>query len=180
MNLLGSSETVAETDTSEVPIVPNLPPPPAAGGAPEGNGTVPTGATPLSTRLERLAAAIDRSRRGRSDRDIRKIMQLIGMAVIGFGLACIVLGWYGAAHSPFLYQEVPYLISGGLLGVALVFGGGVLVRCAWSLRQIEEARRNAGAIVRSVERLESALRALQADPDADQFDAQMLHDEVRP
>ena len=55
---------------------------------------------------------------------------------------------------------MPYLISGGLLGVALVIGGGVLVRCAWSMRQIEEERRNALAIVRSVDRLERILRSL--------------------
>ena len=65
------------------------------------------------------------------------------MALIVFGFVCILLGWYGAAHSPYLYQEVPYLISGGLLGVALVIGGGVLVRSAWSMRQVEEDRRNA-------------------------------------
>ena len=82
------------------------------------------------------------------------------MALIVFGFVCILLGWYGAAHSPYLYQEVPYLISGGLLGVALVIGGGVLVHCAWSMRQVEEDRRNALAIVRSVDRLERMLRSL--------------------
>jgi hypothetical protein len=86
-------------------------------------------------------------------------MQILGMVTIGFGFVCIVLGWYGASHSPYLYQEIPYLISGGLLGVALVIGGGVLVRCAWSLRQVEEDRRNAVAIVRSVDRLEQVLQA---------------------
>ena len=38
----------------------------------------------------------------------------------------IIFGWYGAAHSAYLFQEIPYLISGGLLGVALVAGGGFL------------------------------------------------------
>ncbi|MGP0030781.1 MAG: hypothetical protein ACLPVF_09780, partial [Acidimicrobiales bacterium] len=108
----------------------------------------------------RLAAVVDRTRRGRTDRNLRKIMQQLGMLTIGFGFVCLVLGWYGAAHSPYFYQEIPYLISGGLLGVALVIGGGVLVHGAWSLRQVEEERRNALAIVRSVDRLERILRAL--------------------
>jgi hypothetical protein len=82
------------------------------------------------------------------------------MALIVFGFVAIILGWYGSSHSPYLYQEIPYLISGGLLGVALVIGGGVLVRSAWSMRQIEEERRNALAIVRSVDRLERILRSL--------------------
>jgi hypothetical protein len=118
------------------------------------------GATPVPTRLQRLAAVVDRARPGRSSRNVRKWLEWIGMALIVFGFVCILLGWYGAANSPYLYQEIPYVISGGLLGVALVIGGGVLVRCGWSMRQIEEERRNALAIVRSVDRLERILRSL--------------------
>ncbi|HEX3333613.1 MAG TPA: hypothetical protein VHS57_04685 [Acidimicrobiales bacterium] len=116
--------------------------------------------TPVQTRLQRLAAVVERARPGRSSRNVRLWLEWIGMALIVFGFACIILGWYGAAHSPYLYEEIPYLISGGLLGVALVIGGGVLIRSAWTMRQIEEDRRNALAIVRSVDRLERILRSL--------------------
>jgi hypothetical protein len=117
-------------------------------------------ATPVPTRLQRLAAVVDRARPGRSSRNVRKWLEWIGMALVVFGFVCILLGWYGAANSPYLYEEIPYVISGGLLGVALVIGGGVLVRSAWTMRQIEEERRNALAIVRSVDRLERILRSL--------------------
>jgi hypothetical protein len=137
---------------------------PADAVAPQGRIVPPASelepSTPVPTRLQRLAAAVDRARPGRSGRNVRKWMETIGMVLIVFGFVCILLGWYGAAHSPYLYQEVPYLISGGLLGVALVIGGGVFVRCAWSMRQVEEDRRNALAIVRSVDRLERILRSL--------------------
>jgi hypothetical protein len=125
--------------------------------APEGEAN---GATPVPTRLQRLAAVVDRARPGRSSRNVRKWLEWIGMALVVFGFVCILLGWYGAANSPYLYEEIPYVISGGLLGVALVIGGGVLVRSAWTMRQIEEERRNALAIVRSVDRLERILRSL--------------------
>jgi hypothetical protein len=125
--------------------------------APEGESN---GATPVPTRLQRLAAVVDRARPGRSSRNVRKWLEWIGMALVVFGFVCILLGWYGAANSPYLYEEIPYVISGGLLGVALVIGGGVLVRSAWTMRQIEEDRRNALAIVRSVDRLERILRSL--------------------
>jgi hypothetical protein len=125
--------------------------------APEGGAN---GATPVPTRLQRLAAVVDRARPGRSSRNVRKWLEWIGMALVVFGFVCILLGWYGAANSPYLYEEIPYVISGGLLGVALVIGGGVLVRSAWTMRQIEEERRNALAIVRSVDRLERILRSL--------------------
>jgi|HubBroStandDraft_1064217.scaffolds.fasta_scaffold29309_2 hypothetical protein len=127
--------------------------------AASGNGSSENG-SPVPSRLSRLAAAVDSVRRGRTDRTVRKIMQTLGMLAIGFGFACIILGWYGASHSPYLYQEMPYLISGGLLGVALVVGGGILVHSAWSLRQVEEDRRNALAVVRSIDRLERILRTV--------------------
>ena len=91
---------------------------------------------------------------------MRRWLELIGVAMIVFGFICILLGWYGAAHSAYQYQEIPYLISGGLLGVALVIGGGVLLRTAWSMRLLEEERRNALAIVRSVDRLERVLKEM--------------------
>ena len=125
-------------------------------------------ATPVPTRLQRLAAVVDRARRGRGGRNVRKWLETIGMSAMVFGFVCILLGWYGASHSPYLYEEVPYLISGGLLGVALVIGGGVLVRCGWSMRQVEEDRRNALAIVRSVDRLERILRSLDETRRAEQ------------
>ncbi len=130
---------------------------PQAVDAPGGEAN---GATPVPTRLQRLAAVVDRARPGRSSRNVRKWLEWIGMALVVFGFVCILLGWYGAANSPYLYEEIPYVISGGLLGVALVIGGGVLVRSAWTMRQIEEERRNALAIVRSVDRLERILRSL--------------------
>lgn len=130
---------------------------PAAPAAPQSEAN---GATPVPTRLQRLAAVVDRARPGRSSRNVRKWLEWIGMALVAFGFVCILLGWYGAANSPYLYEEIPYVISGGLLGVALVIGGGVLVRSAWTMRQIEEERRNALAIVRSVDRLERILRSL--------------------
>ena len=131
-------------------------PPAPVQGAPAPDET----STPVKSRLARLSALVEKARPGRAGRNVRKTMQTIGMAVIILGFVFILLGWYGAAHSPYLYEEVPYLISGGLLGVAMVIGGGVLVRSAWTLRQIEEDRRNALAIVRSVDRLERILRSL--------------------
>lgn len=41
------------------------------------------------------------------------------------GVAVIVAGWLGASHSVVVAEQIPYLISGGLLGVALVFLGAL-------------------------------------------------------
>jgi len=171
MRLLGRSGTDAPESSGEVRKVSG-----SSGGAAPHEPFRPSagsdGAIPVPRRLDRLASVVDRNRR--SDRDMRKIMQVLGMLAIGFGFVCIILGWYGAAHSPYQYEEIPYVISGGLLGVALVIGGGILVLCAWSLRQVEEARRNAVAIVRSIDRLEHVLR----NPDAPSNEERHGHEGV--
>jgi hypothetical protein len=119
-----------------------------------------SGPTPVPSRLARLAAVVDKARPGRAGSNVRKLLQTLGMLTIAFGIVCILLGWYGASHSAYQYQEIPYLISGGLLGVALVIAGGVLIHSAWNIRQIEEDRRNALAVVRSIDRLERIIKSL--------------------
>lgn len=44
-------------------------------------------------------------------------------ALIVAGFVLIGLGWNGAASLDFVHGQVPYLISGGLIGLALVFFG---------------------------------------------------------
>ena len=61
-------------------------------------------------------------------------MQLaVGLAAIGFLL--IVLGWNGAASLDRVPGQMPYLISGGVAGLGLVFTGLVLAL-------VQESRRN--------------------------------------
>ncbi len=47
------------------------------------------------------------------------VLVLAGLVVIG-------LGWWGASGTKYVYQEVPYVISGGIFGVALVLVGTAL------------------------------------------------------
>lgn len=75
--------------------------------------------------------AAPRSPRGRlgrlvpADLDLRNTWQvMIGAILLPLGIAVIVLGWNGAAHGRVSQQQIPYLISGGILGLA-----GVLVGC---------------------------------------------------
>ena len=159
MRLLGRSGS-SSSDGGEVRRVTGRPGGAVGEDVAFSNGDTPS---PVQGRFQRLAAVVEGARRGRTDRNVRKALQILGMAAIAMGFVCIILGWYGASHSPYLYQEVPYLISGGLLGIALVFGGGILIASAWSLRKIEEDRRNALAIVRSVDRLERIMRSLNHD-----------------
>lgn len=66
------------------------------------------------------------TRRG-FDRQVR-YGRLLGLLFAVTGFAVIGLGWNGAAKNAFFDKQFPYLISGGLGGLALViFGVGLLV-----------------------------------------------------
>lgn len=85
--------------------------------------------------LERQSKDREAERRGRIDR----VLGLAGSALVPAGLVAILLGWYGAAHTPYVFEQIPYLISGGLLGVGMVVGGGLLFFGSWIARMEQEA-----------------------------------------
>lgn len=79
----------------------------------------------------------------------RRVEGLLGVAaavLLPLGLGVIVLGWYGASHSPFLFEQVPYLISGGLLGLGLVTGAGLLYLGSWIARSANAQRAATGEL----------------------------------
>ena len=47
------------------------------------------------------------------------------------GLALIVLGWAGTSRTVLVAGQIPYLVSGGLLGLAFVILGGFLYFGYW-------------------------------------------------
>ncbi|HXZ62742.1 MAG TPA: hypothetical protein VEG62_08365, partial [Acidimicrobiales bacterium] len=118
--------------------------------------------TPIAGRLEALTRAVERSRRRQFD--VRQIMLIAGSALMALGFLAIVLGWYGAAHSAYVFQEVPYLISGGLLGVALMAGGGFVFFAAWLVRMIDEDRASNTRMAQTLDRIDRALGAQPIPP----------------
>lgn len=63
-----------------------------------------------------------------------------GAILLPLGLVVIVLGWYGAANTPYQYDQLSYLVSGGLLGLGLTFIGGFLYFGAWLARIAADGR----------------------------------------
>jgi hypothetical protein len=51
----------------------------------------------------------------------------LGSLCIALGLIVILLGWNGAAGVDFAQGQIPYLLSGGAFGLALVILGAVLI-----------------------------------------------------
>ena len=72
------------------------------------------------------------------------------------GFLLVVLGWLGASHTIYVFEQIPYLISGGLLGGCLVVAGMVTYFASWMTRVHNQGRRAA----ESLERMEDLLRTL--------------------
>jgi len=67
-------------------------------------------------------------------RVLQVVLFVSGAVLLPLGLIVIVLGWYGAAHTPYEYDQISYLVSGGMLGLGLTFCGGFLYFGAWLAR----------------------------------------------
>lgn len=50
---------------------------------------------------------------------------LVTCSLLAAGATAILAGWRGAAATVLLAEQIPYLISGGILGLALVFVGSL-------------------------------------------------------
>lgn len=76
-----------------------------------------------------------------------RTMQLVlfsaGAVLMPLGVLAICLGWYGIAHTRYQYNQMPYLISGGILGLALTFIGGFLYFGAWLAKVAADQRDSA-------------------------------------
>lgn len=76
-----------------------------------------------------------------------------GAVLMPLGLFAVGYGWYGAATTKYAYDQFPYLLSGGLLGVCLTVIGGFLYFGAWIAKGQAEQRDAA-------QRLDEHLRVL--------------------
>ncbi|MEX1163026.1 MAG: hypothetical protein WEB03_05545 [Nitriliruptor sp.] len=79
------------------------------------------------------------------------VQAAVGLAVAGFVL--ITLGWNGAASVDFTQGQLPFLISGGVAGLALVLVG-------LTMALVNEMRRSTTAVLAKLEQL--ADRTLEA------------------
>ena len=64
----------------------------------------------------------------------------VGLTLL-LGIAIVLLGWYGAAHTNIVSEQIPYLISGGLLGLGLIIVAGFMAYSFMNTQQSEDFRR---------------------------------------
>lgn len=92
--------------------------------------------------VERAPARPVTSRAGAQEFVRENLRTLAALALLVIGVIFVILGWYGAANTNILTEQIPYLISGGLLGVALIIVAGFLASSASLERENRELRRD--------------------------------------
>jgi len=85
------------------------------------------------------------------------ILALAAAILLPFGLMLILLGWYGAAHTPYLFEQVPYLISGGLVGLGLMLAGGLLYFGSWIARSSATQQASSNEIIALLQEIREEL-----------------------
>ncbi|HWL65120.1 MAG TPA: hypothetical protein VNP73_04015, partial [Actinomycetota bacterium] len=73
------------------------------------------------SRTEKLKTAVKKLQVRAGWREVERWLLILGAFLLIFGVAAIGLAWWGASHTPFVFEQIPYLISGGLLGLGLAF-----------------------------------------------------------
>jgi hypothetical protein len=115
------------------------------------------------SRQRRLAAALVQLRSRAADPALlERRIAVGGGLLVAAGVVLVVLGWYGAAHTSRLYLQVPYLISGGLLGVALAVAGGCTYLASWLTRLVHEERARGDAALAVATRAAESLARIEA------------------
>jgi hypothetical protein len=107
-------------------------------GDPTTNG-IGTHELPTAADVEEVAAIEGASRRARfrtavadlsarsSSDDLVRWMLVPGSILVFLGFIVMLLGWVGAARTAREIEQIPYLISGGIVGLGLVLLGGLLL-----------------------------------------------------
>ena len=121
------------------------------------------GGMPPEEREARLADGADEHLKDEGRRSILghpRFLMSVAAALMAAGILVIVLGWVGAANSVLIEEQVPYLISGGILGLALALIGALTLFTHWLTVSIRDARAHEEARREDHAELLAAIRSL--------------------
>jgi hypothetical protein len=110
-----------------------------------------------TSRQRSLARAVRRLRTRAGGDDGAKPLLLIGGILLPLGFVFILLGWAGASRTVNDYEQMPYAISGGMLGLAMVFAGGFTYFAYWLTQLVYATRRDSADSRVLLERIEALL-----------------------
>jgi hypothetical protein len=73
--------------------------------------------------------------------DLLKMLLLPAALLVILGFNFLLWGWWGAAHTHRQIEQIPYLISGGLVGLGFVVLGGLLLATSVWVASVERMRK---------------------------------------
>lgn len=125
------------------------------------------GPEPTSGPVDRFTAGVHALAVPNHSERLEHRLYLAGFVLPVIGVVVIGLGWWGASGTKYVYQEIPYVISGGIFGLALVFiGAALFARYSvarllrfWLARLVAEDQLQADRVVGAIERVTEALTA---------------------
>jgi hypothetical protein len=123
----------------------------------------------VAARRARFREAVARLSERAQSTELMRMLLFPGALAVVLGFVFMFFGWYGASRTPRQIEQVPYLISGGLIGLGLVFVGGLLLACALWMSMLqrfsEEADERADARMRELaERMRTSAPAKPRTP----------------
>jgi hypothetical protein len=120
----------------------------------------------VATKLSAVAERNSPPPGGDPGRRPARLALYLGGALILVGFVALYKGYDGAATNPLPQAQTPYVISGGLLGVALIALGGIIVALYVLLQVQADFRSELNAMRDSMETLSEAMshRILATEP----------------
>jgi hypothetical protein len=109
-----------------------------------------------------LGRATSRLRRSAAGLPVERWLLVAGWVLLPLGVVLILLAWYGASHTTRVWQQIPYAISGGLLGLGFMLAGGFGYFAYWLTKLVDDGRRQSEQAMRLAERTAEALDRIEA------------------
>jgi len=110
-----------------------------------------------TSRVDRLAEQVRSLRTRAGTGGLDRWLLIVGGVLMPLGVLFIILGWVGASRTALPFEQNDYLISGGILGLALTFAGGFVYFGYWQTIRIRESRTQARELADGLARLEALL-----------------------
>ena len=121
---------------------------------------------PINPRIDQFRAEVaDLDIKTPADTGERNYL-VVGIVLLVIGLGLIFAGYWGASGTGLLAEQIPFVLSGGFLGVGvMIVGAALFVRYSlsrylryWLIRTIYEERAQTDKVVDSLGRIEALLR----------------------
>lgn len=117
------------------------------------------------TAADRLTEGIDELHVPEPSADAESVLLKLGVALPILGLVLILVAYWNAAGSKYVADQIPMLLSGGILGIGLaILGLGLFLRFSlarllrfWLARLIVEQQEQTDRVVDALARIEAKL-----------------------